>query len=145
MNGNRITLPAAYMIETLRSNGVSDDTLLTQVEQKDVSAWEELSTFDFNDLVELYNHDQNTFKSILRDGYTVKFVTIRGLQTLLKLRFDKIPERDYQLTSKGITQLRIEEQQLTIITQMLSKNWIISEPSSPNNNEQFKEVTIELI
>ena len=102
------------------------------------------SPFDFNELVKLYNQNQNTFNSIILDGYTVKFVTMRGLQTLLKLRFDKISERDYQLTNKGITQLRIEEHQLTTLKQMLSRNWIISESGSQNNIQETIEISILL-
>lgn len=145
MKETSVTLPIAYMIETLRSNGVSNEKLLIQIKQKDISPWEELeSPFDFNELVKLYDQNQNTFNSIILDGYTVKFVTMRGLQTLLKLRFDKISERDYQLTNKGITQLRIEEHQLTTLKQMLSRNWIISESGSQNNIQETIEISILL-
>ena len=80
---------------------------------------------------------QDKFTSIIQDGYTVKFITIRGLQTLLQLKFDKIEERDYKRTDKGISGLQIEEDQLLNLKQMLSKNCRIHELSS-------KEVSIEL-
>ena len=145
MRETSVTLPIAYMIETLRSNGVSNEELLIQIKQKDISPWEELkSPFDFDELVKLYDQNQNTFNSIILDGYTVKFVTMRGLQTLLKLRFDKMSERDYQLTNKGITRLRMEEHQLTTLKQMLSRNWIISESDSQNNIQESIEISILL-
>ena len=145
MTGNSITLPTAYMIETLRSNGASDNEILTNIEQKNSSLWEELeSSFDYNNLIELYEQDSDAFKSIIHDGYTIKFVTIRGLQNLLKLKFDKIAERDYQLTDKGINQLKIDNQQLTEIKQILSINWIVTELDSHNDSQQTKEVSILL-
>lgn len=145
MGINKITLPVAYMIETLRSNGISDQELLTQVENQDVSPWKELNThFDFNELVKLAAQDQNAFDSIILDGYEVKFVTIKGVQTLLNLKFEKIQERDYLLTDKGITGLHIEDQQLSTLRQMLSTNWVIDETSPKKSSHISKVIKIEL-
>lgn len=137
----RISLPAAYMIETLRSNGISDDQILHQIGERDVTPWDRLdSNFDFNHLVELADQDRTGFKSIIQDGYTVKFVTIRGLQTLLQLKFKKQADRDYQVTETGISGLQLEESDFTVLKQLLSRNCKIQEMLPAN-----KKISIELV
>lgn len=127
----KLSLPTVYKIETVRSKGVSNEELLAKVEAGDISSWSEYnSNFDFNELVELYNHDPEAFKSILEDGYSVKFVTLPGLKNLLKLKYDMLEERDYQPTETGISGLQVDENQYAAIKQMLSKNWKIEELAS---------------
>ncbi|ASN03587.1 hypothetical protein [Virgibacillus necropolis] len=144
MEINKISLMEAYMLETLRSNGVSDQELINQIAKSDASPWQALSSqFDFNQLIKIAEQDPNAFKSIVLDGYKVKFVTFKGIQTLLKLKFNKLQGHDYQLTEKSITDLKISEKQLFQLRQILSKNWIIHE-TSPENSNLSKEIRIEL-
>lgn len=125
MELNKITLMEAYLIETLRRNGTTDHELLNQVELRDVSPWEEINqNYDFNILVQLADQDKEIFKSIILKGYNVKFVTYRGLQNLINLKFDKIEERDYQLIDEGITGLNLQEDDFDKLRKMLSKNWV---------------------
>ncbi|MFT4412220.1 hypothetical protein ACLM5H_00035 [Fredinandcohnia humi] len=126
MELHKITLPTAYMLETLRSKGISNEEILTQVVKKDVSSWESLSShFDFSELIAQYEQDPLAFESIVHFGYQVKFVTIRGIENLLKLTFDKVQDRDFVPTEKGITGLHLSEDQLYTLKQMLSTNWIV--------------------
>ncbi|MFD2760275.1 hypothetical protein [Lentibacillus juripiscarius] len=146
MEQNKISLMEAYMIETLRSNGISDDELLTQINRKDISPWKDLSTqFDFSELIKLSEQDEEAFKSIIMDGYKIKFVTFKGLQNLLKLKFNMIQEKDYTLTDKGLTGLTMNDEQLNMLRQMLSSNWSIDETSTENSDHLSKELKVELI
>lgn len=142
MGVNKISLMEAYMIETLRLNGVKDQEIVTQIEKKDVSPWEIFhSKFDFNELVKLAEQDQARFQSVILDGYKIKFVTLNGLKTLLKLKFSIIEDQDYRLTEKGITDLKVSEDQLAKINHMLSGNWVIQETATDN----AKGIKIELV
>lgn len=143
MELNKIKQPAAYMIETLRSKGITNEEILTQVEKRDITPWESLAEhFDFNELIKLAEQDQEAFKAIVLHGYSVTFVTIRGLQNLLRLKFDLVPDRHYRVTDKGISELQINDSQLTVLKQMLSKNCVITEE---NSEEQHKKIVrIEL-
>ena len=143
MAKNRLSLMEAYMIETLRSNGVSDQEILTQVEKKDVSEWSAFnSKFQFKELIELNGQDPERFQSVLTDGYQVKFVTFKGLKNLLELKFGFEEDKHYQLTDKGLTRLHITDSQLAEIRQLLSRNWAIEELSADAPNE--KTIKIEL-
>lgn len=139
METNKITLMDAYVIETLRSKGMSNEQLIMELEQKNLDALKNINAnYDYNDLVTLYEQDKSAFTSILTDGYEVKFVTMGGLKGLLELKFDKIADRDYTLTDKGIEHLEMEEHQLHVLNQLLSRNWTIEQSPS-------KEISVKLM
>lgn len=143
MENNKISMMDAFLIETLRSNGVSNDDILTKLEQNDLRTWEnEYPNNRFSALITLFKEDKTKFKSILLDGYSVKFITMNGLKNLLKLKYDKIAERDYQLHENGMDFLDIDEQQLSSLKQLLSINWIIQEQPRENNKPTSKLVNI---
>lgn len=133
------------MLETLRKNGVSNQEVLAQIDKKDVSSWDTLdSNFEFSALLKLAEKDPKEFKSIVLNGYKVKFVTFKGLQRLLELKFDKKEGNDYQLDDRGITGLQLDKSQLSVLKQILSKNWKVHVEES-ENVELTKEVNIGLI
>lgn len=131
------------MIETLRNHNLSDEELLIRLEKKDNAFFKEIkSNFDFNELLKLYEQNPIAFKSILLDGYTIKFITINGLKNLLKIKFDKIAERDYKLLDNGISHLTIEENSYPILKQMLSQNWIIQNLTEKNSGDFTRLISI---
>lgn len=131
---HKVSLMEAYQIETLRSNGVSNEEILTQLKQGNIEPWKALhEDFDFEVLRKLANEDLGKFQEILSKGYQVKFVTYNGLKNLLRLRFGKVQGEDYTSLEKGITNLVLEEEQLSILKQMLSGNWVLEEQDRDNN------------
>lgn len=125
MELQKISLMDAYMIETLKSKGVTNQELL---ESKDSKAWNHLhNSFDFNDLLNLREKDPVAFQSILEEGYQVKFVTFNGLKNLLKLKFNKFDEVDYQTTETGIRGLHLQEEERYQLTNLLSGNWTVQD------------------
>ena|SRR5690625_1664004 len=132
----KVSLPIAYMIESLRHNGVSDQELLKQVEKKDISSWESFNlNFDFNELIKLSEKNPHDFNSIIHDGYSVKFLTINGLKNLLWLKFHKKESQDYHLNNYGISTLTLNKQQYLTLQQLLSSNWNIQEIQTEVNGK----------
>lgn len=146
MVNNKISMMDAYMIEALRSNDISSNDILTLLEKKDLSSWENIKPkFDFNELFKLYEQDKSRFKSLLEDGYTVKFLTMNGLKNLLKVKFNKVAEQDYEISDKGIHHLEVDTQQLPALQQLLSINWSIEENTASNNDSSKKIVNIQIV
>ena len=126
MTLQKINLMDAIMIETVRSNGISNEELIEKALNKDVDDLKNLSTdFDFERLIELAENEE-IFKSIIHDGYQVSFVTRNGLKNLLKLKF-QITEGDYEQIENGYLNLEIHEDTLDSIREMISANWKIRE------------------
>ncbi|SOC40884.1 hypothetical protein [Ureibacillus acetophenoni] len=126
MTLNTINLMDAFIIETVRSNGVSNEELIQKTLNKDVDTWKVFSKdFKFERLIELAE-DEEAFKSIIGEGYKVSFVTRNGLKNLMRLKF-QITESDYEQVENGYLNLEISDEQLAGIKQFISGNWNIQE------------------
>lgn len=141
---HRINLMEAFLIETLRGDRVSNTELLDRTYKKEIEEWQSLyPKLDFQGLVTLADKDFEAFKSIIQDGYKIKFVTMNGLKNLLKLRFS-ITENEYNQSEKGIENVKVNNEQLSWIEQILSGNWRIKETLLEKNEDQGKYINILL-
>ncbi|GIO21505.1 hypothetical protein [Oceanobacillus sp. J11TS1] len=126
MSRPKISLMEAYMIETLRANGITDEEIIEKVKEENVSSLKQIhDKFDLEQLITLAEKDFTAFEQALKDGYTVKFVTVRGLENLLKLKFQKEAGKDYKKTETGIQSLQADEAVLREVKEILSPNWKI--------------------
>lgn len=124
MGRNNISLKDAYIIETLRSNNVNDQEIIKRIEANDTTEWQVSGiNIDVERLVQIGK--EFNMHSILEDGYKVKFVTLKGLINLLKLKFHRKEKLDYESTSNGVIGLKVNESELVALRQILSKNWRI--------------------
>src|SRR5690625_4745224 len=129
----------AYLIKTHRYHVIPNEKLLEKVKQEDISKCKTINdTFDFNQLITLRNLDPAAFEQIIYEGYRVKFLTINGLQNLLKLKFNKFPEKDFVVTKKGIKCLNMTDEQLRSFQELLSNNWVVI-------NDSKKGIRVELL
>lgn len=119
-----ITLMEAYAIETLRSNGISNDKIIENIKANDLDEFKAVKeNMDFDALVELSKNAD--FEAIVNDGYKVKFLTFNGLKNLIKMKFGKFADEDYQVDEFVISGLEISEDQQKDLENMLSANWIL--------------------
>jgi len=128
----------AYLIETLRYHGVTNDQLLEKVECGDTSDWEQLNeNFNFNELMLLREQNPTVFEKVLYEGYNIKFLTFNGLKNMLKLKFNKVPEKDFTVTKNGVKHLVMTNEELQTLRQILSSNWVVT-------NDLEKRIQVEL-
>ncbi len=119
-----ITLMEAYAIETLRGNGISNDKIIENIKANDLDEFKAVKeNMDFDALVELSKNAD--FEAIVNDGYKVKFLTFNGLKNLIKMKFGKFADEDYQVDDFVITGLELDENQQKDLENMLSANWTL--------------------
>lgn len=120
-----ITLMEAYAIETLRSNGIKNDKIIKNIKSNELEEFKAVKeNMDFDALVEL--SENADFEAIINDGYKVKFLTFNGLKNLIKMKFGKFAEEDYQVEEFVISGLEISADQEKDLENMLSANWTLS-------------------
>ena len=120
-----ITLMEAYAIETLRGNGISNDKIIENIKANELEDFKAVKeNMDFDALVKL--SETADFESIVNDGYKVKFLTFNGLKNLIKMKFGKFAEEDYQVEEFVISGLELDESQQKDLENMLSANWTLS-------------------
>src|SRR5699024_11250864 len=114
MGRNNISLKDAYIIETLRSNHVNDQEIIDRVEANDMTEWQ---VSGINIVVErlVQIGKEVNIHFILEYGYSVKFVTFKGLLNLLILKFYNEEELYYALSSNRIVGLRVSGNYLSTL------------------------------
>ena len=124
-----ITLMEAYAIETLRSNGISNDKIIENIKANNLEEFKAVKeNMDFDALVELSKNAD--FEAIVNDGYKVKFLTFNGLKNLIKMKFGKFADEDYQVDDFVISGLELDKNQQQDLENMLSANWTLSGEAS---------------
>ena len=124
---HKITLMEAYLIETARKAGVSNEEMLSKAERDDLSSLNKLhKSFDFTELSSLANKG-NIFKAVLEEGYKIKFLTFPGLVNLLKLKFNKIEGEDFIIEEFSIKKLQLTRVEIENLKTLISTNWKVEE------------------
>src|SRR5699024_9699668 len=124
MTLEKISLMEAYIIETLRSTGVTNEELL-RVNDTSIQTWSKVhENFDFT-LLQSLAKNEAAYESIIKEGYKIKFLTFNGLVNMLRLKFDKIPEKDFEKHEDSIGRLLVEKNRRSELEQILSPNWTI--------------------
>ncbi|MER2260946.1 MAG: hypothetical protein ABS934_02950 [Psychrobacillus sp.] len=120
----KLTMKEAVLLESLRSNGVSNQELLNKLDGR---SWEETFSTEYETLLNIYLQDKEHFIELLEDGYSVKFITLNGLKNLLKMKFNKLEDQDYKIVDNTFELLELNQQQLNTLRQLLSVNWVVEE------------------
>ncbi len=119
---NSITLMDAYAIENLRSYGYTNEEILSKVQDKDIDEFKKVKeNLDFTLLIDM--EESVGLKTLLEDGYQVKFLTFNGLKNLIKLKFGKIADEDYKVDDFTLSGLALDETQAADLGNALSSNW----------------------
>ena len=124
MKNIKLSMMEAVLLESLRSNGVSNQELLNNLDGR---SWEETFSTEYEALLNIYSQDKQQFIELLENGYSVKFITFNGLKNLLKMKFNKLEEQDYKIVDNTFELLELNPQQLSTLKQLLSINWTVEE------------------
>ncbi|MCM3357944.1 hypothetical protein [Psychrobacillus sp. MER TA 171] len=124
MKNIKLSMMEAVLLESLRSNGVSNQELLNNLDGR---SWEETFSTEYEALLNIYSQDKQQFIELLENGYSVKFITFNGLKNLLKMKFNKLEEQDYKIVDNTFELLELNPQQLSTLRQLLSINWTVEE------------------
>lgn len=122
---NKITLMEAYLIETLRQNGIDDAEILQKVKGKDVESFKHLhEKFDFTGLYAL--DEEGILEDVLEEGYQIKYLTFTGLVNILRMKFNKHEGVDYEAKEYTIVNLNLSDEETKTLKQLVSDNWKVS-------------------
>lgn len=118
-----ITLKEAYVIENLRKQDVTNEKLL-EILNETIEDWDGLiEEDDFDILKSLAKEGSEKYTSVIQAGYRVKFLTLNGLINLVQLKFNKEKDLDFTVHDDGISNLKLDENRHSEITEFLSQNW----------------------
>lgn len=135
----------AMMLERLRSNGLSNEKILSILEKEDVARLSQYGNGmpNWETLIEFYKNNKEVLISALTEGYKVTFLTKGVLKRLLELKYGLVEIGDYIDTGAGLDELLISENDLNSLKSIISNNWKIIEKAKENNDGKYL-VKIEL-
>lgn len=140
-----LSLWEAYQLETLRSRGLDDSTLLTALEEKNKNTFTEIDdSFDYQELIDAAEGQLDEFKEALYSGYTIKFLTKFGIKNLLKLKYGLDAEKDYSMQDNRFDHLTLNDTQLEEVRLLVSPYWHVfkEEKEDTTYNVSIKHDTI---
>lgn len=82
----------ALLLESLRSRGYADEELLQRVKSGDLPADDSEYEFDYTRLTELSAEEPGLLEQALRGGYQIKYNTIRGIFSWIKVALGRQAE-----------------------------------------------------
>jgi|SRR5690625_367817 len=119
----QITLMEAYLVEILRSKGITNEEIINYVSEKRVDELQKHhESFDFQGLYNIENLDK-----ILQEGYKIKFLTMPGLVNMLRMKYGKEPENDFLQKETSLENLSLTDVELADLEKWLATNWKIIE------------------
>ncbi|WP_026907324.1 hypothetical protein [Paucisalibacillus globulus] len=117
-----ITLWEAYLIESLRSRGMDNATLLNCIEKNDIKTLNDFDdAFDHTDLI--LNNNTDAIKLAINYNYKVKFITINGVKNLMGMKFDLVAGRDFQMDETKFYNVPLTNEQMKTLDTMISPLW----------------------
>lgn len=116
----------ALLLESLKGHGWSDDELLRRVREGDVP--EDTSDFKFNyqNLLDTAAADFATVEAAVRQGYRIKFNTLRGLSNWMRLALSAEPEVVAEPGQEAILVTLTPEQHSGLLS-AISYGWTVKE------------------
>lgn len=120
-----ISLMEAYMIETLKAHPYTYEEVVAKLEVNEIDEFKQDYAYDFSLLEELYKNNKALFEEAFTRRYQVKYVTIKGVTELLRMKFG-IEEGSFIEIENGVTNLVADELVEQEMRYVLSTNWKVS-------------------
>lgn len=129
-----ISILEAILIESLKSNRMDEETILHHLRNDDAEALNNFDdTLDYGYLLEVYRTDPEAIEHAIVASYRIRFVTRGGLTNLLRLKFDLLEERDFELGQAEFIFPSISHTLLDEIAELLSANWKVEKLEQVND------------
>ncbi|RAU97918.1 hypothetical protein [Paenibacillus sp. YN15] len=127
----------ALLLESLKGYGWSADELLRRVREGDVP--EDTSKFKFNyqNLLDTAAADFDTVEAAVRQGYRIKFNTLRGLSNWILLALKAEPEVVAEPGQEAILVTLTAEQHSRLLS-VISYGWTVTETGAAESGSHYR-------
>ncbi|KZE66090.1 hypothetical protein AWM68_06860 [Fictibacillus phosphorivorans] len=120
----KLSMPIGLLIESAIAGGVTGERLIEVIKTKNIEALrhigKEESSWAY--LFEYAEQNGDTLVSAIQNGYTYKFITIRGLLNLLKTKYSVIEHEDFLMNEFSI-ELNLKDEQLDFLRSRIPSQW----------------------
>lgn len=133
-----VTLMEAYMIETLLASGMEKADLIHAIKTEDLDAILQVDdSFDYLAFIKEAKDDFERVEQAIQSGYTIKFISVYGIERLLNIKFALESGKDYSLEDHQFHGIKLKQDEFTDFETMLSPNWNITNKKTTNTKVTF--------
>lgn len=115
----------ALMLESLRGLGWSDEEMIERVIRNELPQDDSKFQFDYTALATLANEQQEIFISAVKEGYTIKYNTIRGIHSWILLAFQQDAQLVLEPAGAEAIYAELSESEAKRLADVLSFGWEI--------------------
>lgn len=115
----------ALSLESLKTQGWSDDELISRVQSGDLPKDESKFKFDYAGLTALASEQANTITRAVHDGYQIKYNTIRGIHSWIFIVFGQEAELVLEAGAEAVI-ASLSEDEAARLEAVLSFGWTLS-------------------
>jgi len=118
----------ALLLESLRSQGWSNERLLKEVREGELPVDTSMYEFKYEELRTLADAEPAAFERAVTEGYRIKYNTLRGIRSWIAVAYGLEPELTFEAGSESVTVALTPEQHERLVS-VLSFGWVVSEVS----------------
>jgi hypothetical protein len=118
-------MPAGLLLEAANAGGVDGDKLIEVLRNRDLQALKHIDKEETSWMY-LFQYAEDHWESMIEaihEGYTYKFITIRGLLNLIQTKFSFTEHKDFSLDDTSI-RLALNDEQLSFLQSRVPEQWI---------------------
>lgn len=129
------------MIETLLAAGMEKTNLIHAIKNGDIDAIIEMDdSFDYPAFIKDVKDNPERIEQAIQFGYTIKYISVYGIERLLKIKFDLESKKDYLIEDNKFINIKLNPDEFTAFETMLSPNWNIT-----NQRKTDSEITFDIV
>ncbi|MFF2885785.1 hypothetical protein [Paenibacillus sp. NPDC057967] len=115
----------ALSLESLKTHGWTDDELINRVQTGNLPKDDSKFKFDYAGLATLAAEQALTFTQAVRDGYQIKFNTIRGIHSWILIVFGQEAELALEPGAEAVI-ASLSEEEASRLESVLSFGWTLN-------------------
>lgn len=132
-------MPVALLIEAAIAGGVSGDQFLEVIRTKNMEALRHIGKEEksWSNFFEYAEENWDSIVSAINSGYTIKFLTIRGLTNLIRTKFSLQENKDFVM-GESFIDLKLTQEQLDFLLARIPLQWKFTKQD--NNRYNYRAV-----
>ncbi|MFB4160857.1 hypothetical protein ACE1TF_13305 [Geomicrobium sp. JSM 1781026] len=135
----------AILLEHAYRKTPSEIELQNALQEKDTDFLRQLADerMDYKDFFSyMETHDEDAALA-LKEGYEIKFNTLKGLKLWLHEKFNWVEDVDYKQSEDALIDFTIHSDQLGQLNTSLAKNWVVK-TNDEDENKEWRDVSLEI-
>jgi len=115
----------ALLLESLRGSGWTDEEIIERIERgTDLPKDDSIFQFNYEDLAAFAKKEPETFRTAVREGYQIKYNTVRGIRSWIWVAFGFEPQLVLEEGQEAVL-AELTPDQLDRLREVLSFGWRI--------------------